>query len=163
MPRPSPAGTIIPPGAEPSRSAYLLGITLFGALPIALIVRDPHVVATFSTASVGFVYLFGLVILTFALVPTAPHAVATTAAAAGASTPGLLLWNMDGLLTAFPVMAYSFTAHPYYMGVYTQLAQPSTARMMHVTDLAMVASALLYCAVGVGGYVTFRHRTAGKV
>ena len=41
----SVAGTIIPPGAEPSRSVYLAGVTLFGAFPVAMIVRDHHVVA----------------------------------------------------------------------------------------------------------------------
>lgn len=39
----SVAGTIIPPGAEPSRGVYLVGVTLFGAFPVAMIVRDHQV------------------------------------------------------------------------------------------------------------------------
>ncbi len=39
----SVAGTIIPPGAEPSRSGYLVGVTFFGAFPVAMIVRDNQV------------------------------------------------------------------------------------------------------------------------
>lgn len=44
------------------------------------------------------------------------------------------LWNMDGLLVAFPVMAYSFTAHPYYLGIYSNMQTASPRRMLHVTD-----------------------------
>ncbi|GFH10522.1 putative sodium-coupled neutral amino acid transporter 10, partial [Haematococcus lacustris] len=72
----SVAGTIIPPGAEPSRSVFLAGVTLFGALPVALIVRDHHVMASFSMASVGFIVLFACVIVLFACLPTPPYVAA---------------------------------------------------------------------------------------
>ena len=39
----SVAGSIIPPGAEPSRNALMAGITFCGALPIAIFVRSPQV------------------------------------------------------------------------------------------------------------------------
>ena len=51
----SVAGTIIPPGAEPSRNAYITGVTLVGALPISLLVRDPSLIANMSNAAVVFV------------------------------------------------------------------------------------------------------------
>ncbi|GFH19163.1 Aa_trans domain-containing protein, partial [Haematococcus lacustris] len=122
----SVAGTIIPPGAEPSRSVFLAGVTLFGALPVALIVRDHHVMASFSMASVGFIVLFACVIVLFACLPTLPY----VAAAHGE----IRMWRMDGLLVAFPVMAYSFTAHPYYLGIFTSMQKPTQAGMLHVTD-----------------------------
>lgn len=39
------AGTLIPPGAEPSRHAYIVGVTLGGALPVTLLVRDHALIA----------------------------------------------------------------------------------------------------------------------
>ena len=45
------------------------GVTIFGAFPVAMIVRDHQIVAAFSTASVGFVVLFAIVIIIFSLLP----------------------------------------------------------------------------------------------
>lgn len=149
----SVAGTIIPPGAEPSRAGYIAGVTMFGALPMALIVRDHSIVAAFSTASVGFVFLFAIVIIIFAVAP------APAIATAGALTT----WKIEGLLVAFPVMAYGFTAHPYYLGIYGTMQGPSIKRMGRVTDTAMFLSASLYWLVGLGGYMLFRHRTSGDL
>ena len=39
----SVAGSVIPPGAEPSRNALMAGITFCGALPIAILVHSPQV------------------------------------------------------------------------------------------------------------------------
>ena len=44
----SVAGSVIPPGAEPSRNALMAGITFFGALPIAILVRSPQVPQSFA-------------------------------------------------------------------------------------------------------------------
>ena len=149
----SVAGTIIPPGAEPSRSVYLAGVTLFGAFPVAMIVRDHHVVAAFSAASVGFILIFTLIILILAASPAAhPTSLSTTK-----------LWEKDGLLVAFPVMAYSFTAHPYYLGIYQNLQQPTHRKMIWVTDLALLFAAGVYFLVGMSGYLMFRSRTAGDL
>eukprot|EP00198_Chlamydomonas_reinhardtii_P010547 XP_001699884.1 amino acid transporter [Chlamydomonas reinhardtii] len=137
------AGTIIPPGAEPSRNAYIMGVSLFGALPVALL-----------GVSVGFVVLFAVVVVIFSLAPV-------TAAAAAASP--LVLWEPEGLLVAFPVIVFSFTAHPYYLGIFNNLQAATFSRMTKVTNLAMGLSSLLYFIVGVGGYITFRNRTAGDL
>jgi sodium-coupled neutral amino acid transporter 10 len=51
-------------------ASFNAGVTLFGALPVALIVRDHSIVAAFSTASVGFIMLFALVIFLFACLPS---------------------------------------------------------------------------------------------
>ncbi len=47
----------------------------------------------------------------------------------------LHIWRPDGLLVSFSVMAYSFTAHPYYLGIYNNLATATPTRMLRVTDL----------------------------
>lgn len=39
----SVAGSVIPPGAEPSRNVLMTAVTFFGALPIAVYVRSPQV------------------------------------------------------------------------------------------------------------------------
>ena len=39
----SVAGSVIPPGAEPSRNVLMAGVTFFGAFPIAVCVRSPQV------------------------------------------------------------------------------------------------------------------------
>ena len=102
---------------------------MIGALPVALLVRDRHMISAFSAASVAFVLLFAAVIALLAIAPAA-------AGAGGAAAGGrLLLWRAEGLLVAFPVMAYGFTAHPYYLGIYGMLPSPSTGSMMQVTDM----------------------------
>ncbi|MEW5298487.1 MAG: hypothetical protein WDW36_001604 [Sanguina aurantia] len=148
----SVAGTIIPPGAEPSRSAYLAGVTLLGALPVGLMVRDHALVAAFSTASVGFIVLFATVIVIFSLLPA--YSIASGA---------VVMWRSEGLLVAFPVMAYGFTAHPYYLGIFQNLNGSGVRKMADVTDMGMSIAATLYWVVGMGGYMTFRARTSGDL
>jgi sodium-coupled neutral amino acid transporter 10 len=113
------------------------GVTLLGALPVGIFVRDHAVVAMLSTASVGCVLVFAAVIVVLAMTPAAPAA-AAAAAADGAAK--LLMWQPDGLLVAFPVMAYGFTAHPYYLGIYAMLPSPNVRRMGRVTDLVRTNS-----------------------
>ncbi|WIA41982.1 hypothetical protein OEZ86_009284 [Tetradesmus obliquus] len=182
------AGTIIPPGAEPSRHAYITGVTVVGALPVCLVVRDHALIAALSNASVVFVVIFAVVVFCTAFAPyaaaalgfkwalssvaaaasTAPAAAGTgsggaAAAAATLMPPVLHMWHVQGVLVSLPVMAYGFTAHQYYMGIYTMLKAPSVRKMKHVTDLALLICAGVYWTVGVGGYATFGERTAGDI
>jgi sodium-coupled neutral amino acid transporter 10 len=60
-------------------------------------------------------------------------------------------------------MAYGFTAHQYYMGIYTMLKAPTVRKMKLVTDTALLVCAGVYWTVGVGGYATFGDRTAGDI
>jgi sodium-coupled neutral amino acid transporter 10 len=112
------------------------GVTLLGALPVGIIVRDHSVVAALSMLSVGCVLLFAVVILVLAVLHAATAAPAAAMTAAVVST--MQTWNPDGLLIAFPVMAYGFTAHPYYLGIYQMLATPNIKRMNKVTDAVSV-------------------------
>eukprot|EP00798_Chlamydomonas_sp_ICE-L_P030849 gene30849-35889_t len=65
----SVAGTIIPPGAEPSRNAYVVGVTVFGAFPMAMFVRDHALMTNFSKVSVLFMSIFCGIIVIFAISP----------------------------------------------------------------------------------------------
>ncbi len=49
-------------------------MSIFGALPVALLVRDHQMMATFSMASVGFTVLFAAVIVVFAFNPAGTRA-----------------------------------------------------------------------------------------
>jgi sodium-coupled neutral amino acid transporter 10 len=100
----SVAGTIIPPGAEPSRHAYITGVTLVGALPISLIVREPSLIANMSNAAVVFVVVFAVVMFCTAFGPSAAAALGVrwaalthdsrvAAAAAAVQVPVLHMWN----------------------------------------------------------------------
>jgi amino acid permease len=44
----------------------------------------------------------------------------------------LELWRTDGLLIAFPVIAYGFTAHQFLFNIYATLRVPSVKRMVGV-------------------------------
>jgi amino acid permease len=99
---------------------------------VALVVRDHAVISAFSAASVAFVVLFAGVIFLMAVASAAPAAIATAATAAAVAP--MTTWDPAGLLVALPVMAYSFTGHPYYLGIYEMLSGPSVMRMNAVTD-----------------------------
>lgn len=113
---------------------------------MGIIVRDHSVVAALSMLSVGCVLLFAVVILVLAVLHAATAAPAAAMTAAVVST--MQTWNPDGLLLAFPVMAYGFTAHPYYLGIYQMLATPNIKRMNKVTD-AVSAAYTLFQATGL--------------
>ena len=46
----------------------------------------------------------------------------------------LVLWRTDGLLIAFPVVAYGFTAHQFLFNIYATLRVPSVKRMVGVVQ-----------------------------
>lgn len=75
----------------------------------------------------------------------------------------LHLRPLQGVLVSLPVMAYGFTAHQYYMGIFTMLKAPTIRKMKLVTDAALLICAGVYWTVGVGGYATFGDRTAGDI
>jgi hypothetical protein len=45
------------------------GITIFGALPVAILVKSPEVLALVSQASVGFVFFFTTIVAVLAFSP----------------------------------------------------------------------------------------------
>ncbi|KAK9816581.1 hypothetical protein WJX72_002235 [[Myrmecia] bisecta] len=146
----SSVSAIIPAAAEPSRNVLMAGVTLFGALPVALLVRSQTVLSLVSQASVAMVLVFAGVLALLALAPLP---------AAGA----LLYWRWEGVLVAFPVVAYGFTAHQFLFDIFASLRAPTTKRMTGVVQKAMFACTVVYLIVGVCGYATFRQRTAGDI
>lgn len=55
---------------DPVRFCKCAGMTLCGALPVALLVKSPAVLALVSQASVSFVFLFAVVVTVMSLSPT---------------------------------------------------------------------------------------------
>lgn len=104
----SVAGSVVPPGAEPSRDALLLAVTALVALPVTLGVRRAALLAVVSQVSVTFLFFFGA-------------ATALTAAAPAAPLAELLWWRPQGAPLAFPVVVYGFTAHQILFDIYETL------------------------------------------
>lgn len=67
--RARPAGTVIPPGAEPSRNIMLGVVTMAGVLPVALFVRSAQLLSAVNSVSMVFLLFFCCII---ALLPFAP-------------------------------------------------------------------------------------------
>jgi len=147
----SVAGTIVPPGAEPSRNVMMAAITFLAALPIALFVRSPAVLAVVSQISVWFVIIFAVVIAVISMSPVLHY------------SGEIVYWKLDGFLIAFPLLAYGFTSQQFVFGVYQSLKAPTVQRMTAVVKQALSACAALYIIVGVCGYMAFRDRTSGDV
>ena len=51
-------------------SMLVAGVTMFGALPVALLVKSPSVLALVSQASVAFVFFFAAVVTVLSLAPS---------------------------------------------------------------------------------------------
>jgi sodium-coupled neutral amino acid transporter 10 len=148
------AGTVIPPGAEPSRNATLAAITLGAVLPVALTVRSPRLLAGVSRASVAFLAFFALILGVLAAAPGAQ----------GVGTSGAAWWRWDGLLVSFPVVVYSYSAHQALFSIYHDtMRAASLRRMTAVVQKSMALSSLLYVAVGACGFIAFGQRTSGDI
>ncbi|PRW56400.1 divinyl chlorophyllide a 8-vinyl- chloroplastic [Chlorella sorokiniana] len=144
------AGTVIPPGAEPSRHIMLALCTFAGCLPVALFVKSAQLLNAVNNVSMAFLLLFCAVI---ALLPFSP-------------TPGsgqLHWWRWEGMLVAFPIVSYGFTAHQYLFQIYPSSQKPSLKKMTAAMQRGMALSALVYVAVGACGYSAFGSRTSGDV
>lgn len=44
------------------------------------------------------------------------------------------MWRTEGILVAFPVVAYGFTAHQFLFSIYSTLKVPSVKRMTGVVQ-----------------------------
>ncbi len=45
------------------------------------------------------------------------------------------MWRPEGLLVSLPVIVFSFTVHPYFLGIFNQLQSANFPRMQKVTDV----------------------------
>lgn len=103
---PIPAGTLIPPGAEPSRVQYMTLLVVGVLLPISCLLKDEERLAQISAFSCALVAAFCAVVLLYAVVPE-PDA---------AGRP-LELWNPGGASISLPVMIFAFTGHSLFFPV----------------------------------------------
>lgn len=55
----------------------------------------------------------------------------------------MVLWDWEGLLVAFPVVTYGFTAHHFMFGIYSTLRQHTVKRMSTVLRKVLAWSPLL--------------------
>lgn len=136
------AGTVIPPGAEPSRNMILAGVTLCVAMPIAVFVRNSPMASATSKASAVFLLLFCGLLTLLALSTSLPEG-------------ELTWWQGQGVLIAFPVVCYSFTAHQSIFSVYASLRGSNLKRTTTVIQRAMVASCGVYVIIGVCGFLVY--------
>ncbi|KAL4442083.1 hypothetical protein ABPG77_011344 [Micractinium sp. CCAP 211/92] len=146
----SVAGTVIPPGAEPSRNIMLGVVTMAGVLPVALFVRSAQLLSAVNSVSMVFLLFFCCII---ALLPFAPTV----------NTGTLVWWRWEGVLVAFPIVSYGFTAHQYLFQIYPASQRPSLRKMTIMVQRGMLLSAAIYMAVGACGYGAFGERTSGDV
>ncbi len=176
-PRSCPAGTVIPPGAEPSRNIMLGVVTMAGVLPVALFVRSAQLLSAVNSVSMVFLLFFCCIIALLPFAPTVntggragrhggqgPWRPAAGAECADCSLPyalsalhpqpcgslelrpfawetelhafallvergpsqsllpscagTLVWWRWEGVLVAFPIVSYGFTAHQYLFQIY---------------------------------------------
>ena len=144
------AGSGLPPGAEPSRHAVLLGTVVLALLPTALAVRSPRSASALTAAGVTFSLAF--------VAALAAHA------AAPRLRPPLALWRPGGTAVALPVVSYALgSGHASLLAMATSLRAPSPAHASSVAARALACAALVYAAVGLGGYASFGERTSGDV
>ena len=146
------ASSVVPPGAELHRTSILLCVTICIAFPLALCVRSPRVLSLISQASVAFLLLFAAVLLAVAL-----------SSEAAVPLQSMEQWRWHGLLTAFPLVAYSFTAHQVLFSIYSSTRAPSVKKMTRVVTTTIMAAAAFHLVVGFSGYKAFGNRTHGDV
>ena len=76
---------------------------------------------------------------------------------------GLLLWEPRGLIVAFPIMLYSFTAHNVIFPIYTNMKANTLGNIKSVTESALSIVCTIYIVVGSSAYMMFRHTVQGDV
>jgi len=146
----SVAGSIIPPGAEPSRNLLLMSVCIMAVFPVSMAVRSSDLMATVSTASVSFIMLFTAVVTVLAFAPIS-------------NAKPLVFWQSEGVALSVPIVLCAFTSHTVLFSVYSTMRHPSVAKMQRVVEKSLTTCGSIYTVVGIGGYCAFRQRTAGDV
>ena len=131
-------------------------MTLFGALPVALLVRSPGLLALVSQVSVAFIFFFALVVMVLAMLPSSsaggyplPTLLCGLTASkalthAGYCLPGrqqrclvqahFCCGDQRGHSLPFPVIAYGFTAHQFLFSICASLKAPTVKNMTSVVQ-----------------------------
>jgi len=73
-----------------------------------------------------------------------------------------MLWPMDsfkgfysGFLTAFPLIIFAYTGHPFLLPLYVELARPSMRRMRKVFKRGFSIITVLYTFIALFGFLIF--------
>jgi hypothetical protein len=75
----------------------------------------------------------------------------------------MVWWRWEGVLVAFPIVSYGFTAHQYLFQIYPSSQRPNMKKMTMAVQRAMLLSAAIYVAVGACGYSAFGAKTSGDI
>eukprot|EP00873_Tetraselmis_striata_P002251 jgi/Tetstr1/422515/TSEL_001276.t1 len=146
----SVAGSVIPPGAEPSRNMLLVAVCMLAVLPVSMAVRTSDMMASVSTLSIAFIAIFTMVVVVLSFAPIS-------------NPKPVVVWDSGGVMLSAPVILYAFTPHTVLFAVYSTMRSPSVPRMRAVARKSLIGCGAVYFVVGLCGYLAFRQRTAGDV
>ena len=162
------AVSVLPPGLEPNRGAVLAAVTLGAMLPIGVAVGGDGGsagLAAVSKASIVIVGAFALILSTAGVLKTAQQMGSSEMSSADLSNSrdALNMVRLEGMMSVLPLAIFAFGAHPAILPVTRAMRpaglKPSVGVVTDVLRLCFVG----YLMIGLGGYASFRAKTAGNV
>ena len=163
------AVSVLPPGLEPNRGAVLAAVTLGAMLPIGVAVGGDGGsagLAAVSKASIVIVGAFALILSTAGVLKTAQQMGSSEMSERDLSKPttdALNMVRLEGMMSVLPLAIFAFGAHPAILPVTRAMRpaglKPSVGVVTDVLRLCFVG----YLMIGLGGYASFRAKTAGNV
>ena len=161
--------SVLPPGLEPNRGAVLAAVTLGAMLPIGVAVGGDGGsagLAAVSKASIVIVGAFALILSTAGVLKTAQQMGSSEMSERDLSKPttdALNMVRLEGMMSVLPLAIFAFGAHPAILPVTRAMRpaglKPSVGVVTDVLRLCFVG----YLMIGLGGYASFRAKTAGNV
>jgi amino acid permease len=159
------AGSVVPPGAEPSRTMTLILVTFMCGIPVVAYSRNPRILSLANRASMAFMLVFCLAVSLMALFPLS-FPLSSSSSSSSFSNNNynkVIWWDNQGILVSFPVIVYGFTAHQILFSILSSLRSPNLKQMTTVVQKSMYISSAIYLIVGACGYLAFGHRTSGDI
>ena len=144
--------------------ATLMTVTAYlGMLPVGISVTSAKHMSRLAFFAIT-VYSFFCVFMTVRGLQSFLETQADSSASGkGGMLEGLVLWKPSGLIVAFPIMLYSYTAHNVIFPIYHNLKVPSLGNIKSVTESALSIVYTVYIVVGSSGYLMFRAFVQGDV
>ena len=158
--------SVLPPGLEPNRGAVLAAVTLGAMLPIGVAVGGDGGsagLAAVSKASIVIVGAFALILSAAGVLKTAELASSEMSSDLSKPRDALNMVRLEGTMSVLPLAIFAFGAHPAILPV-TRAMRPAGLKpsVSVVTDVLRLC-AVGYLMIGLGGYASFRAKTAGNV
>lgn len=148
---------LMPPGADVGR-VHVMSALCFGVLlPLCALVRGEEAMSQASVVSVVFLCGFTAATMGIAFFPSA------TNVKEGAPPGPLALWRPQGVALSLPVIIFALTGHSALFPCLAAMKSPTVTRADALLLGSTRAATLIYAAVGVAGYFTFREATAGTL